>query len=55
MAKKIKGYCNKCKQDVELDDCREVAVERNKKLFSGSCPECGTKIMKDIEILKFEV
>lgn len=55
MAKKIKGYCDKCKQDVELDDCREVDIERNKKLFSGTCPACGTKIMKDVEMLESEV
>lgn len=55
MAKIIKGYCDKCKCDVELDDCRQVAVERNKKLFSGTCPECGKELWKEIEIIKTEI
>jgi len=52
MAKKVTGYCKKCKRDIELDDCREVAAERNKKLFSGTCPECGTKIMLEVDKIK---
>jgi RNase P subunit RPR2 len=40
----VKGYCDECKCNVEIDECREVAVEENKKLYQGKCPECGKEI-----------
>jgi len=46
---KMKSYCSRCKHDVDLDDCHEVSVKKNKKLFSGTCPECGAKIMREVD------
>lgn len=40
----MKSYCDVRKCNVEMDDCREVAVEENKKLFQGKCPECGKEL-----------
>ncbi len=52
---KMESYCKKCNRNVELDDCRQVSVEKNKKLFSGTCPACGTKIMHEIDLISKEI
>jgi DNA-directed RNA polymerase subunit RPC12/RpoP len=49
---KVKSYCSRCQRDVDIDDCREVSTKKNKKLFSGTCPECGAKLMQEVDKLE---
>ena len=51
----MKGYCKECCAHVDVvdvkeippeerDDLKEAVIEENKKLFQGTCPECGTMV-----------
>ncbi|MEM4295418.1 MAG: DUF5679 domain-containing protein [Candidatus Anstonellales archaeon] len=44
-----KGYCVKCKANVEMRDAKEVVkdTKRGKKKFlNGKCPNCNTAVWK---------
>ena len=42
-----KGYCVKCKKkDVVMKDAKETKTKNGRRAAKGSCPKCGTKMMK---------
>jgi hypothetical protein len=40
------AYCVKCKTKREIKDGREETMENGRRAMRGTCPVCGTKIMR---------
>ena len=45
MTNKIKGYCVKCKKDVDLQNVRITWVS-SRRVAKGKCPVCGAEITR---------
>ncbi len=42
----VKGYCVKCKKQVDMKDPKEVTTARGTKMAKGKCPNCGTTVCR---------
>ena len=40
----MEAYCVKCKAKKEMNDPKEVTTKNGRKMFQGTCPDCGTKM-----------
>jgi len=41
-----KGYCVKCKEQVEIKNPVESKTSRGTKIAKGKCPKCGTTVCR---------
>lgn len=47
------GYCVKCKKkNVKMVNPKVVKTKNNRRAAKGTCPKCGTKMMKFLPNLK---
>jgi len=42
----VQGYCVKCRAKREIKDPKPVKLKNGKPAMSGTCPVCGTTIMR---------
>lgn len=42
----VKGYCVKCKEQVEIKDVKESLTAKGTKIAKGKCPDCGTTVCR---------
>ena len=42
----MEAYCVKCKAKREIKDGKEVVLKNGRPAMKGTCPVCGTKIMR---------
>lgn len=42
----MEGYCLKCRQKREIKNARSVTLKNGRPATEGTCPLCGTKIVK---------
>lgn len=42
----MEGYCLKCRQKREIKDAKAVTLKNGRPATEGTCPDCGTKIVK---------
>jgi hypothetical protein len=42
----MEAYCLKCKKKQEIDDPEPVVLKNGRLAMKGTCPECGTNVMK---------
>lgn len=42
----MEGYCLKCRQKREIKNARAVTLKNGRPATEGTCPDCGTKIVK---------
>ncbi|QIG60059.1 hypothetical protein [Dishui Lake large algae virus 1] len=43
-AKTVMAYCVKCREKREMKDAKEVTTKNDRKMLTGTCPVCGTKM-----------
>ncbi len=41
-----KGYCVKCKKQVEIKNPKETKTAKGTKIAKGKCPFCGTTVCR---------
>jgi hypothetical protein len=41
-----KGYCVKCKAQVDIKDAKESLTSKGTKIAKGKCPQCGTTVCR---------
>lgn len=41
-----KGYCVKCKSQVEMQNPKMSTTKRGTKIAKGKCPDCGTTVCR---------
>lgn len=46
MPESIKGYCLKCKKQQVIDDKQLKTTSNGRKMMTGKCQKCGTKMCK---------
>jgi len=46
MADKIKAYCVKCRDKVEIKNAQAVTLKNGKPATKGVCPACGTGVFR---------
>jgi len=42
----MEAYCVKCKQKREMKDPKSVTLKNGKPASKGTCPVCGTSMMR---------
>jgi len=42
----MEAYCVKCRTKREIKDPEEVTLKNRSKAVRGSCPVCGTRILR---------
>ena len=42
----MEGYCLRCRQKREIKNARSVTLKNGRPATEGTCPLCGTKIVK---------
>ena len=42
----MEGYCLKCRQKREIKNAKAVTLKNGRPATEGTCPDCGTKIVK---------
>lgn len=42
----MEAYCVKCKGKKEIKDPTPTILKNNKPATTGTCPDCGTKIIR---------
>lgn len=42
----MEGYCVKCRAKQEMKDPRKEQMKNGKWCYKGSCPTCGTTMVK---------
>lgn len=40
------AYCVKCKSKKEIKDPEDTTLKNGRPATKGTCPDCGTKIMR---------
>ena len=40
----MKGMCMKCREQVEIQDGKEVVTKNKMRMLKGKCPKCGTTV-----------
>lgn len=40
------GYCVHCRQKREIKDPEQVTLKNGRKAVRGTCPVCGTKVLR---------
>jgi RNase P subunit RPR2 len=48
-AKKMMAYCVKCRTKREMKDPKEATTKNGRKMMTGTCPVCGTKMFMFIK------
>jgi beta-1,2-mannobiose phosphorylase / 1,2-beta-oligomannan phosphorylase len=49
---KVTGYCFKCRKNRLIKDAAYVELKSRRFAVAGVCPQCGSKIMKFVKIVK---
>lgn len=47
-----RGFCVKCKESVDMVGAKEITMKTGKNIMSGTCPKCGTRILRYVEVSK---
>ncbi len=42
----FEGYCVKCREKRQIKDGVEGKTENGRRMVSGKCPHCGTKVTR---------
>jgi len=42
----VKGYCVKCKTQVDIQNAKESLTKRGTKIAKGKCPKCGITVCR---------
>jgi hypothetical protein len=45
----MEGYCVKCKEKRDIKDAKEVVLKNGRPAMKGTCPVCGTNMMRFIK------
>jgi DNA-directed RNA polymerase subunit RPC12/RpoP len=49
---KVTGYCFKCRKNRLIKDAGYVELKSKRNAVAGTCPQCGSRIMKFVKIEK---
>ncbi len=42
----VEARCMKCKENVQVNNGKEVTMKNGRKALKGECPKCGTNVFR---------
>ena len=45
-ARKVNGYCMKCRAERPIDNGKTVTMKNGRPATQGNCPKCGTRMFR---------
>jgi predicted RNA-binding Zn-ribbon protein involved in translation (DUF1610 family) len=46
----MEAYCVKCRKKREISNPKDVVLKNKRPAVKGTCPVCGTKIMRFVKM-----